>query len=156
MIDAIKNLFKDNSNTTKLANIKLFKNLNKTELSCLSNYLIERKFSKGDIIYQENYPHVVIYFILEGNIELYFTKNGVNKTFENLTTNQHFGEIGLFDDNVRINSAKAITDCSLLAISKYDFVKFASKYPGSGIKLLYNLAEEVVRNYYDRLKNELE
>lgn len=156
MIDILKNLFKDNSNTAKLANIKLFKNLNKTELSYLSNYLIERKFTKDEIIYQENYPHVVIYFILEGNVELYFTKNGINKAFESLCPNQHFGEIGLFDDKVRISSAKAVTDCSLLAISKYDFVKFASKYPGSGIKLLYNLAEEIAGNYYDRLKNELE
>ncbi|MCB5249631.1 MAG: cyclic nucleotide-binding domain-containing protein [Candidatus Cloacimonadales bacterium] len=154
MIAYLKNFFSDKTNTTKMKKILLFKKLNKIELNHLSQYLIERHFKKDEVIYSKNFPHVVLYFIISGQVDLYLEKDDTNITFVTLIENQHFGEMGLFNEGVRISSAKAVTDCTLMAISKYDFVKFISKYPASGIKLLYNLTEDIAGKYHSWLINE--
>ena len=154
MLEFFKNLFKSKSDISHLARIELFKELNKIELLNISKYLIERHFKKNEMIYRENYPHVVLYLIKSGQVEIFLEQTTQNKVFAVLTENKHFGEIGLFNESTRITSAKALTDCTLYAISKYDFVKFISKFPGTGIKLLFKLAEGISTEFFNWIKHE--
>ncbi|HOD53496.1 MAG TPA: cyclic nucleotide-binding domain-containing protein, partial [Candidatus Cloacimonadota bacterium] len=132
MLNCFKNLFKNKTDISQLSGMILLKDLNKLELLNLSKYMIERHFKSGEMIYKENYPHVVLYFIISGKIEIFIDQNDNKFVYTTLSENHHFGEVGMFNESTRITSAKAITDCTLYAISKYDFVKFISKYPGTG------------------------
>ncbi|HPM01780.1 MAG TPA: cyclic nucleotide-binding domain-containing protein [Candidatus Cloacimonadota bacterium] len=156
MLNCFKNLFKNKTDISQLSGMILLKDLNKLELLNLSKYMIERHFKSGEMIYKENYPHVVLYFIISGKIEIFIDQNDNKFVYTTLSENHHFGEVGMFNESTRITSAKAITDCTLYAISKYDFVKFISKYPGTGIKLLFKLAESISSELFKWIKNEFD
>ena len=153
----LKNLlsfFKNDEDIIKLKKQNILQQLNIFELKNMSKHLIERKFKAGEIIYKENYPHVVLYMIKAGQVQIYLEKPDNDYIFAVLNEHEHFGEIGLFNDSNRITSAKAITDCVLYAISKYDFIRFMSKYPGTGIKILFKLAEGISSDVVKYIKND--
>lgn len=154
LINNIISFFDNKDESHLLKQQHLLKDLSHFELKNVEKYLIERKFKAGEMIYRENYPHVVLYMIKSGQVEIYLEQSPANVIFATLGPNEHFGEIGMFNESSRITSARAITDCELLAVSKYDFVKLISKYPSAGIKILFKIAESISQDVVRWIKSE--
>lgn len=124
-----------------LANIALFQKLTKHERKNLTKYIYVRKFKAGEIIFRKGYPNVVFYILKHGELKVYLEKNDEEVELNRIKPLDFFGEIGLFLDDNRTATVKAVEESILLAISKRDLGDFIARFPRAGIKILYKLGE---------------
>lgn len=70
--------------------------------------------SAGEFVYNKGeYPNQV-YFIVNGRVNMVIGVYSI--TFKTYVTGSYFGEIEIFDNSARFHSARAETECELLAI----------------------------------------
>lgn len=118
------------------------------ELFLFSQIVQTRKFKKGEIVYQEEFPLAVIYLILDGAIEL---KEGSDNNANTLILEKYqiLGVIDLYTENRRKGVARASKDSVLLAVSHLGFNSFIKSNPKTGIKLLNNICRIISCNYVE-------
>jgi CRP/FNR family transcriptional regulator, anaerobic regulatory protein len=124
------------SDYANLKNFYLLNQLNNKELKQISLFLLRRKFSKGEMLYKANFPHTVLYFVVEGEIKIFLENNGTEIELIRKKEYEHFGEIGLFLEMNRSAGARAEKDSTLLAMTKKDFQEYVHQNPKTGVKLL--------------------
>lgn len=151
-----KEVQEDNYLSVKeLGNYSILKCLNKKERKLLANQLLERHYKAGELVYRINYPHTVLYFVAEGEINIFLEKNGKSFDLINKRQYEHFGEIGLFLEINRTASARAIDDTVLLALTKKDFDDFIHLYPKAGTKILKAIGSllcEIIINNNEKIQ----
>lgn len=77
------------------------------------------EFKQGDLIFSQGDLGDYAYLIETGKVEIFHTKkNGQNIHLAFLGEGELFGEMALFDANVRTASTRAASDCNLLRIKK--------------------------------------
>jgi EAL domain-containing protein (putative c-di-GMP-specific phosphodiesterase class I) len=77
------------------------------------------EFKLGEVIFNQGDLGDYAYLIEKGKVEIFHTKkNGQLVHLAFLGEGELFGEMALFDANIRTASTKAVTDCSLLRIKK--------------------------------------
>jgi CRP-like cAMP-binding protein len=121
-----------------LKKVSFLKALSNAQIAMFGRYVHVRHFKAGEFIFKEDYPHVVLFFIKQGDVELQPHKNS-KESFMKLTKFQYVGIEELFLNSKRWSNAVAKTDCVLLGISKYDFKTYIKRDPRAGIKILYGL-----------------
>ncbi|MEA1973111.1 MAG: cyclic nucleotide-binding domain-containing protein [Candidatus Cloacimonadota bacterium] len=123
-----------------------FQNLSVGELKKFKHLYFERKYTKGEILFKEDYPHAVLYIIKSGSISITInTKEGAIELTK-LYEGDYFGELGLFIDSLRTADVVAIEDCTLYAVSKNLFKTFIEKHPRIGSKILYSIAQKLSKD----------
>jgi len=95
------------------------------------------RFAKGKIIMREGHLGVALYVVLEGRIAIHVGSTLVEKAGPGGIV----GEMGLVDRKPRLATATAETDCTLLAVSRLDFLKLVKKNPRFGVSLLSAVSE---------------
>jgi len=130
--------------------VDIFNNLSKNEIQKLSELFLMRHFKRGELIFRENYPHVVLYIIKSGEVKLYLSVGKEKITITDLFSKSHFGEIGIFLETNRIVSAVASVDTDLIAIKHSDLKKFIKLNPAAGLKLLYNSGRSLSSDLIER------
>lgn len=127
-----------------LARIELFADLDKSALSRLAKATITRDFKKGDVIVRENEAGVALYIIASGSVEVV---KGLGTSGEQvvgtLDAGTFFGEMALFDNQVRSASVRAATDCQCLVLTKWDFNAEMSENSEIAIAMLAVLARRI-------------
>ena len=124
-----------------LRSVEVFHNLNDDEIVKLHDMFIPKNFKKNEILFRENYPHVVLYIIKTGKVLIYLNLPKVKLPIRELESKKHFGEIGIFTNVNRVSSVVALEDTELIAIKNTDMKQFIKNNPGTGVKLLYNLGK---------------
>jgi len=132
--------------------VEIFDNLSDKEIQNISSLFIKKYYKKNETIYKENHPQVVVYIVKTGKVSLQIDLPHINFKIFEIPAKIHFGEIGLFLDIPRINTAIALEDTELIAMKKSDIMLFIKANPGTGIKLLYNLGKCVASKYIDTSK----
>jgi len=132
-----------------LSEVLLFEKLSEKELIRISDFFIYKYFTKGETIFQESYPHIVLYVVVVGKVKQY---KGQEYLISELQPKDMFGGMALFFETNRLFSAVAIEDTTLIAINKTDLMAFIKSNPATGIKLLWNLGKYLSTD----LINELE
>ena len=132
-----------------LKEINLLKKFSLFELKSIAKFLLKRKYEPDEIIFKENYPHVVLYMIVEGEVVIYLENDENCIPIITLKKGDHFGEIGLFSEVNRTATAKALTKTTVFALSKHDFKRFIIKNSGSGVKMLYKIAQGLTERVID-------
>jgi CRP-like cAMP-binding protein len=123
--------------------VTLFSNLTNKEIRLLNDIFIPKLYKKNEVIFRENYPHVVTYIVKSGKIKQFLQLPYEEIHISSIEPRQHFGEIGLFVEADRHVSAIALEDSELIAIKKSDLKQFIMVHPATGIKLLYNFGKSV-------------
>jgi CRP-like cAMP-binding protein len=121
-----------------LKHVSFLKSLNPRELRMLMRYLHLRSYAAGEFIFKEDFPHVVVFLVLEGEVELLPHRNAQNSMMT-LGPHHFLGLIEMFTGTKRLGSAIAKTDCQLYAISKFDFKDYIKQNPRTGVKILYGI-----------------
>ncbi len=124
-----------------LKNVSIFKDLSKSEMKHLQQFLYTRYYQAGEEIFKKGYPNVVFYLVKEGELLVYLEKKGEEIELNRIQSGGNFGSIGLFVDVKRTASVRALEDAVLLGISKKDLATFVHKFPHAGIKILYELGK---------------
>ena len=112
-----------------LRNVALFKNLSLDELFPIDQALEQKQVLTGETIYTEGNWGSNLYIIASGQIQIVKELDGKQQEIKQLTTGQYFGEIALFDEAPRWDSAIALEDSILLSLEKKRFISLISQRP---------------------------
>lgn len=112
-----------------LRNIALFKNLSLEELFPIDQALEQKQVIAGETIYTEGSWGGHLYIIAQGKIQIVKQLDGEPEEIKQLTTGQYFGEIALFDEAPRWDSAIALEDTLLFSLEKKRFISLISQRP---------------------------
>ena len=112
-----------------LKSLAIFKNLSLDELLLIDKSLEQTQALAGDIIFTEGEWGAHLYIIADGGVQLVKDIGGVPREIKQLKQGQYFGEVALFDDAPRWDSAIALEDCTLLKLEKNRFLSLITQRP---------------------------
>jgi CRP/FNR family cyclic AMP-dependent transcriptional regulator len=105
-----------------LARVELFADLRPEDLARVAKLTLVRQYKTGDVIVRENEAGVAFYVIASGKVELV---KGLGTSSEQIVGDMgpedFFGEMALFDNQVRSLSVRAAQDTECLVLTKWDF-----------------------------------
>lgn len=125
-----------------LAQVELFSELPSRDLTRLAKLAVMKSFKKGDVIISEGELGVAFYVVANGQVDVV---QG-DTTLSTLGPEAFFGEMALFENQVRSASVRAVTDCECVVITRWDFNAELNR-PGSriAVALLPVLARRIRR-----------
>lgn len=122
--------------------------LSRSQLDEISARLHARRFSTGDIIYQEGQLGEDLFFIENGQVERFASVPGGTISLPVLGTGDFIGETALLSGRPHATTARAQTDIDLWMLAKADFDELVYRYP--------NLSAILNRTMSDRLVETME
>ena len=112
-----------------LKEISLFKNLSLDELLAIEKALISEQVLANQTIYTEGSWGSHFYIVAEGSVKIMKQVESQPQEIKQVTQGQYFGEIAIFDDAPRWDTAIAIEHCTLLKLEKKRFLNLISQRP---------------------------
>ena len=105
-----------------LASVELFSELTRKDLRSLVRVTVQRSFKKGHVIVREGELGISFYVVAQGKVEVV---KGLGSEREVVVAAHgpggFFGEMALFDNQIRSASVRAAEDCECLVLTKWDF-----------------------------------
>jgi CRP/FNR family transcriptional regulator, cyclic AMP receptor protein len=115
----------------------LFASLTDQQFAFLRNHIVERHFASGEQVFGEGEPCTGLFVVQSGNVRIY--KNSPSGREQTLSIEGPGGtvaELPVFDGGPFPASVQAITDASMLFVSKQGFHALCMKYPEVTLKVL--------------------
>lgn len=135
-----------NQLTEFLKKIRLFHDLNDSELELLEKNSELKEFPKGKLVFEENSLRKQLLVIIEGEIELFKkTPFGDEKRLSLFGRYDFLGEGALMDDYPHSTSARAVLDSRILTMERNVFRELCEENPGLAAKVLANVARVISR-----------
>ena len=135
-----------------LKSLPILRDLDEGELTNFLTITHRIRFPKGRIIIKEGEPGDTLYIIADGTVEI--SKNLVikmgreefqdrDKILTKLSAEDHavFGEVALFEQGNRTATVVARTDCTLLEITRNNFLRLGEENPRIGYKITRNITQ---------------
>jgi CRP-like cAMP-binding protein len=97
----------------------------------------------GDFVFREGDAGAECFIIQDGQVELLKADRGQPQRLVVLGAGDFFGESGLFDDQFREISARALTDVQLLRIDRTTFERIVQEDPAIAVRMVRRLARYV-------------
>lgn len=124
--------------------IPLFGSLDEAALEELAGLLIDRKLPKDAVIFEEGSPGDYMYLIQEGQVKVTkISEDGREKILEMLGAGAFVGEMALVDREPRSASVKTTRPCTLLALSRQDFLGLVRENPEIAMGLIRELSRRL-------------
>jgi CRP-like cAMP-binding protein len=124
--------------------IPLFRDLGEKDLADIAGLLIDRKFPRDAVIYEDGSMGDYMYIIQEGQVKVTkMSEDGREKILEILGPGDFHGEMALLDRAPRSASAKTTTPCVLLALSRQDFLGLLKQNHEVTLELIRVLARRL-------------
>ena len=125
------------SATALLKQVPLFSGLTDPEFEFLASRVVPRRFGTGELIFAEAEPCAGLYVIESGNVRIFKTSAGGREQVLSIEGAGHsIAELPVFDGGTYPASAQAVSDCSLLFVSKKDFQSLCLQHPDVALKVL--------------------
>ena len=118
-----------------LKKIHLFHGLEEGELAVMAAELDEVQYPKDAVIFTQGAKADSFYLIYGGTVRIVRTVNKKEYQLARLVREDYFGEMALIAKRLRSATATALTDTSLLVLSRADFEKLFKKNPQIGLNL---------------------
>jgi CRP/FNR family transcriptional regulator, cyclic AMP receptor protein len=128
-----------------LAMLAAFDGLSRNELKLVERMLHERRYKKGEIVFNEGEPGAGMYIVIAGEVEILRKMGGGDVSLAIIKVRSFFGELALLDEIPRSASAVALTDSVLFGFSKPSLEGLCSRNPRLGLKIYSNLSRLVCR-----------
>ncbi len=120
-----------------LAQAGLFTGLSETELNFLAQRAVPRKFSAGEIVFNEGDACAGMYVVQSGSVRIFKTSAGGREQVLSIDgPGGSIAELPVFDGGNYPASVSAIEDATLLFISKQDFHALCLAHPQVALKVL--------------------
>lgn len=139
----LKRFVKKPDNFEQLAKIGIFSDLTSFQMQQVSNYVNHREFKKSEKLFEEGFPLNAIYFIEQGSVQLSGGIYGSNS--KALTAGAYIGLVDMFSEGFRSCDATALTQLSVLTISKEDLWYLIKSDKSLGIKILSGCCSHLSR-----------
>lgn len=134
---------------SRLREIYLFRNLSERVLGEVASLAFTEEYRRGDKIFAEGSMGDKFYLILQGNVRISKTIEGIGEeALAILKEGHYFGEMALLDEAPRSADAIAERRCVLSVITRRDFEQLLSQNK----ELAYELLWSFVRTLSGRLR----
>src|SRR5262245_34881593 len=126
-----------------LRQLSLFATLSRLELRVVDTLLHERKYLKGEIIFDEGEEGRALHVVISGRVLI--CRQGEPETGKiiEIAPGVVFGELALLDDAPRAAQARAAEDCVLASLSRGDFSGLLDSHAVIASKILLQLARQL-------------
>ena len=130
--------------TEALRAIPLFASMDERDLAEIADLLIDRKFPKDAVIFEDGSMGDYMYVIHQGEVKVTkMSEDGREKILEILGEGGFFGEMALLDRQPRSASVKTTRACTLLALSRQDFMALLRRNPDISLELIRELSRRL-------------
>jgi CRP-like cAMP-binding protein len=145
--------FQGRKETPRLATLRelpLFAPLSRRELRVVDALLHERRYLKGEIVFDEGEEGQALYVIISGRVLI--CRQGEPETGKiiEIAAGVVFGELALLDNVPRSAQARAAEDCVLASLSRGDFESLLDTHAVTASKISLQLARQLGRQLRDR------
>lgn len=123
----------------QLAQVPLFKDLNKKGLERLARIARQRPFAAGDVIVKEGDEGVGFFLIASGKVSV--TRG--DQSLSTLRTGEFFGEMALIDNFRRSATCTALEPTECIAMSRWDFDAELRANPDIAMELLVTMSRRL-------------
>jgi CRP-like cAMP-binding protein len=124
--------------------IPLFANLDEKDLIDIAGLLIERKFPRDAVIFEEGTLGDYMYLIQEGQVKVTkMSEDGREKILEIFDSGDFFGDMSLLDRQPRSASIKTTKACVLMALSRQDFLGLLRQNPDVSVQVLQEFSRRL-------------
>ena len=124
-----------------LSSSPLFEMLSNQELEYVAELARPRRFSAGQVVFEEGELGDSLYVIVSGDMEiLRRDTSGEQKVIATLSPPQFFGEMSLIDKEYRSATVRARTDAELLHLTAENLTTFRKQYRDGFTFVVINIA----------------
>jgi CRP/FNR family transcriptional regulator, cyclic AMP receptor protein len=127
-----------------LAEIPLFSNMDKEELSELHSIMTERIYQPGQICMKEGDLNATFQVIERGEVEIWLNDtDGKKVVLDNLGPGKFFGELSMLSGESRSATATSEEQVVTLELSREEFFAFLRRRPDAAIDVLTELGDRI-------------
>ena len=113
-----------------LKTVPLFSLLDDSDLTQIAQDFYPRVYPKNETILRQGDPSHELYVVMKGKVRVYKTSPNGDETIINIFTQKEvIGEFAVIDNEPRSATAKAIDQCTLLAITRDKFLMHLQSMP---------------------------
>lgn len=109
----------------------------------MRNQSLGRLYQDGETIIKQGTVGDCLYVIQEGRVAIFDESGGTETKVAELGVKEFFGEMGLFEKDVRSATVKAMGDAKILTIDKKNFYKTIQKDPSLAFRLLESMSNRL-------------
>ena len=106
----------------------------------MRNSKLGRLYRDGEIVINKGDEGTCLFVIQEGKVEVFDEKDGSEIKIADLGAGEFFGEMGLFEKDVRSCTVRAQGKAKILTIDKKNFYKTIQKDPTLAYRLLQKMS----------------
>jgi CRP/FNR family transcriptional regulator len=127
-----------------LARVPVFEELGPAELSAIADVAVPRSFKAGEAVFREGDASSTCYVVREGRARAISEHpDGRQITLATFSPGDIFGELAMFDDELRSATVEATEELSVLAIAGSDMRRLMREHPGIAVKLAVSLVRRL-------------
>src|SRR5437763_6659088 len=120
-----------------LSKVQLFSGLADSEMDFLAPRVVPRKFSPGQIIFNEGDPCSGLYVVASGQVRIFKSSSGGREQVLSIDgPGSSVAELPVFDGGPYPASASAVDDVTVLLVRRQDFHGLCLAHPQVALKVL--------------------
>ena len=146
-------LFQGRNETPRLGTLRqlaLFSTLSRLELRVVDGLLHERRFLKGEIIFDEGEEGQALHVVITGRVLICRQGEPESGRITEIDAGVAFGELALLENAPRALQARAQEDCVLASLARSDLEGLLDTHAVIASKILLQLARNLGRQLRDR------
>ncbi|MEJ2593766.1 MAG: cyclic nucleotide-binding domain-containing protein [bacterium] len=109
----------------------------------MKNKKLGRQYKDGEVIIKQGDTGDCLYVIQEGKVEVIIESGNKEIKLAELGETEFFGEMGLFEKDVRSSTVRAMGDAKVMTIDKKNFYKTIQKDPTLAYRLLEKMSNRL-------------
>lgn len=127
-----------------LQKVPIFKDLTVKELGQIASISESLEYEEGEYLFREGDIGYNAYVIISGSVEIFrMLKNKEKITYTILESGSNFGEMALFEGDVRSASAQTLKNSLIMSYKKEDFDNVILKYPSIAMGIIRVLSKRL-------------
>ena len=135
-----------NELATLLSKVSIFQKLTNEDIVKLVSYFDKKYFTKDSIIFDEGSSGNELYIVVSGEVVAYIKMpDNTLREVASFTSGNFFGDMAIFENDVRSATCIARTDCNLLSLTATNFFAIITNYPSIAIKIMYDMLTVISR-----------
>jgi len=137
----------ETSITERILHIKgihIFGGLSVNELGAIASVTEEEEFTEGEIVIKEGDSGETMYLIIKGDVSVikgHGTSNEIE--LDRIGAGDYFGEMALFEGDVRSATIRTTEDSRLLVLHKREFTEIVREYPQIALSICKVLSQRM-------------
>ena len=122
----------------------LTKHTSLDEIGSFTKQLIIRDVEPGEVVIHDGKPSDSLFLVWEGELTCYIEDEGRKVQIGHIMPGQYIGEVSILDPGNATASVVALTNCTLLELTRSNFNKLEDTHPLIASKLIRALAAALI------------